>query len=153
MKTTTTLAAARKQGFFVECNLADHKLANQFFRWCEQVDAPYVTVKPKTKYAVVSVDLIGQSYRMGEQAEREISALLTSANVGRRKQENGSNHVIVYANRIPIEQAADVARRIIDILARPGFREPHFVAESDLVRALDRALADGSLAESVVADD
>lgn len=146
MKLTRTLAEAQAQGYIVDLRGSDYKLRNRYFGWCEREDVPYIVIKRKTKYAEVVVDLIGQSYHMTEHAGREVGELLAAVDVRKRHQGiSHGNSVILFAERVPIELAPSVAQQIITILAKPGYREPNYVQESDLVVSLDRALQDGTL--------
>jgi hypothetical protein len=123
-----------------------YRLSNQFFHRCEATDDPYVKVWPKTVFAGVTVDLIGQSYRMSEHAWQEIHDLLKANHVGRWTYHlAGRNRTIMYSPRIPIASAANVARGILDILAKPGYREPQEWRSSQLVEELDLALSSGTL--------
>lgn len=148
LKITRTVGEAIAQGYVVRRahRRQDYEVSNGFYRHCERTDAPYVCIRPKTKYARVEVDLIGQSYRMGGQCLREMRALLLQYHVGRASLLDASlSNELVYSNRIPIGDAAAVAKGLINILAKPGYREPLLYSVSPEVRAVDDALRDGTL--------
>jgi hypothetical protein len=150
MKPTRTLDEAINQGYVVMRD--SYRIANTFFHQCERTDDPYVKVQLKTTYAMVVVDLIGQSYRMSEHACAEIHGLLRTHHVGRWSWHLAShNRTIMYSPRIPFRYAESVAGGIVSILNKPGYREPNDWRTSQLVNDLDRALSDGSLLEMMPA--
>jgi hypothetical protein len=146
LKTTRTLDEAIEQGYVVI--RGSYKVSNALFRHCEKTDAPFVRVALKTTFASVQGDLFGQSYMMSEHACKEIHDLLKANHVGRWGWHLSTyNRTFMYSPRIPMEQAATVAKGIVDILAKPGYREPNIWRSSQLVEDLDRALRDGKLLE------
>ena len=144
MQVTRKLDEAVSQGYVVMRE--SYKTSNVFFHHCESTDIPYVKVHLKTTFATVAVDLIGNSYRMSEHACQEIHNLLKANHVGRWSYLlAGRNHTIMYSPRIPVESADTVARGIVSILAKPGYREPQIWRSSQLVEDLDLALGSGAL--------
>lgn len=141
---TRTRQEAIEQGFVAVREA--RRVEYEYFHWCERTDTPFVRVWLKTRFAVVTVDLIGQSYRMSEHACNEIHDLLQAHHVGRWGHLLASrNRTIMYSPRIPIEESAQVARGIVEILAKPGYREPERVNVSPVVDDLDRALRAGTV--------
>jgi hypothetical protein len=144
MQVTRTLDEAIAQGYVVMRQ--SYKVSNVFFHHCESNDIPYVKIHLKTTFATVVVDLIGNSYRMSEHACREIHNLLKANHFGRWTYHlAGRNRTIMYSPRILIDNADNVARGILDILAKPGYREPQIWRSSQLVEDLDLALGSGTL--------
>jgi hypothetical protein len=144
MQVTRKLDEAIAQGYVVMRQ--SYKVTNAFFHHCESTDIPYVKVHLKTTFALVTVDLIGNSYRMSEHAYQEIHDLLKANHVGRWTYHlAGRNRTIMYAPRIPIASAANVARGILAILSNPGYREPQIWRSSQLVEDLDLALGSGTV--------
>lgn len=149
MKLTEALAEAIKQGYVVVSNgtrKEDYLISNLFFHYCERTGKPFVRIRPKRKYARIEVDLIGQGYRMSEQCLEEMRTLLLNHHVGPASFWHASlSNELVYSNRIPIDDAATVAKGLIDILAKPGYREPVLYRVSAEVEAVNDALRDGTL--------
>src|SRR5688572_6101532 len=120
MKPTRTLEEAGAQGFVVMRD--SYRITNAFFHRCERTDDPYVKIQLKTTFALVAVDLIGQSYRMSEHACTEIHGLLRVHHVGRWSWHlAGLNRTIMYSPRIPFRYADAVASGIVSILNKPGY--------------------------------
>lgn len=147
MKPMRTVADAIKHGYVVM--RSSYTISNEFYRYCERTDAPFVRVRLKKTFAMVEVDLIGQSYRMGEVCWQEVHNLLRAYHVGAWPWRlAGRSHTCMYSPRIPLESADAVAKGLTAILNKPGYREPvrrHFSPEVD---ALDNALRTGTLSPS-----
>ncbi len=144
VRVTRTLGEAIAQGYVVVKNSV--RLKNAFYYYCAESDEPFVHVLLKTKYASITVDLIGQSYRMGEVCQWEVLSLLRMFHAGHTRQGLWLSDTIMHAPRIPVEEAAWIARKIVVILFKPGYREPLLGSVAPEVQALDEALRTGTLA-------
>lgn len=125
MKTTRVLSEAQEQGYAVYSG-DPTPLVSSFFRWCEDTDSPYVLIRLKSTFAVVEIDLIGQTWRPTEQAGLEVAKLLEENQQGRMPGHRASSepfHTFIYAHRVPIDKAAGLASKIVAILREPTNRE------------------------------
>lgn len=129
MKSTRTLDEAIAQGYAV--TRCSYRITDAFYHHCKSTDHPYVRVRLKSTYATVVVDLDGQNYRMSQAANREICDLFKAYHVGCPTWGGyGQNWIFLYASRIPLSYVDTVAKGIVAILAKPGYRVPNSVGRA-----------------------
>ncbi len=149
MTATRNVRQAKRQGYIVTGG--DERVADAFDTWTQTHDKPHVRVRPRRRYATVDVDLVLTRYSIGEHAQREIARLFRAHQPGWQRRDR--DEWFMRATRIPIADAADVAKQIVAIVSKPGYLEPARAPMSPLVDALDEVLRTGVLVEEGIEDE
>lgn len=117
MKPTSHLNVAIEQGYFVysrKTGYATGQLLREYHRHQEQKKLPSVSVYLKSAYAAISIDT---EVPLTEDQSYKIATYLVSKD--RRKSHphvDVTRTNFMYASRIPLNEAEEVARHIVSIL-------------------------------------
>ncbi len=120
-KMMTTLQQAIDHGFLLLRN--NETLKIRYWRYCLENNLPFVCVRFKTSFCVVTVDLEGvyKAFQKGfsKRTAQKVEEIFADYNE-RKYRENWATAMLrgtyAYASRIPIPKALEVAQLLVEAL-------------------------------------
>lgn len=106
------LERAKRTGYLVTRSRG-YDVSNAFHDWCQAHGRPFVTVRPARKYATVELDMLTTTHNLSDGAAESARRHLLQASIP--PADIFAGDLFCQSDRVPIEQAEDVARRLLHL--------------------------------------